>query len=923
MPAVRYRAVFAACMFPLLAGGADLLAQEAVAPGAVVTRAVPWAWISERCAGGGASYRISAAPGVRLMDASAGRVGAGEAVLVTLATPANAAAGSLTAAQVEITCGGQSQPFPITLSVEARSRVLLEVMAGSALRISNGRVTHLPIVLTNAGNAPDSVRLSFDPMAPLAVVVQSPAVLLAAGERRAVRLAIEALPSSASGERDVILVAQGQNGRGPRVAYRIPIAVASQGQGGAAAGAVRSAVFVGGNEDGAVEGTAFRLSSGLGSGRSATLEFRNRSSAMVHPALHRTLIGPEFLVGYQAPGLQLFAGDVNGYAGVLAGHSVSGRGASVAYQTGDVLLTSIAAVRSDLDRETRTGLVRLERGGHQDGLDLQASARQLSGGNAELSLLAGGRISPAGNLFLSGRAGMVGSEGVGNPAAQLSVAATPGPFMFRGDGYRLGTITGTPERTAGNVLAAAALTRGFSVEGRGSYAQHFGPSGSVEHEMLSAAVRYGGAPGSVGLSRIRREARGTALLLARDATLLEVRSGARGATLFGTLEIGRTASGEAMHRSFLSGRLPITHGYVTLGSTAEWHAGRERATVDLGGVLRVGPLEIEGAVSETVLGRGSRTSWFSVDAPLRRGVSLVLGVQEQDAFSAARGRFAIGLRHEGGGRLPEGMALGQIRGVVFDDRNGNGVQDEDEAGLPGITLRFGDRLVQTDRAGRFSTSESVLQSWAGAPDVLGLPLGAEVVVPARWPADTRIAVVQTGEVRAFAFHDADQDGARGEDEAGAVRVLVSLWQDGAERRVTLTDAQGLAVFTGVRPGQYEVRTRVAGSAPVTVTVRGGQTAAVDVIGSRGRPVVVFIDEARDTVAVTPPSGDTPLPFTVDSIPAVRLREPAGTPAIRKTPPPVRKQAPATATPASGTTGPPVRKTPPAVVPATAPPIRKP
>ena len=41
-------------------------------------------------------------------------------------------------------------------------------------------------------------------------------------------------------------------------------------------------------------------------------------------------------------------------------------------------------------------------------------------------------------------------------------------------------------------------------------------------------------------------------------------------------------------------------------------------------------------------------------------------------------------------------------GIVFDDRNGNAVRDRQEVGIPGIKVSDGQRIVVTDRAGRYT-----------------------------------------------------------------------------------------------------------------------------------------------------------------------------------------------------------------------------
>ena len=49
------------------------------------------------------------------------------------------------------------------------------------------------------------------------------------------------------------------------------------------------------------------------------------------------------------------------------------------------------------------------------------------------------------------------------------------------------------------------------------------------------------------------------------------------------------------------------------------------------------------------------------------------------------------------------MAVGawDFSGIVYCDRNGNGVQDKGEKGIKGIAVTNGDTIVLTDRKGRY------------------------------------------------------------------------------------------------------------------------------------------------------------------------------------------------------------------------------
>ena len=45
---------------------------------------------------------------------------------------------------------------------------------------------------------------------------------------------------------------------------------------------------------------------------------------------------------------------------------------------------------------------------------------------------------------------------------------------------------------------------------------------------------------------------------------------------------------------------------------------------------------------------------------------------------------------------------GEATGIVYHDRNGNGVRDEGEPGLPGVSVSNQREIVQTDASGRWT-----------------------------------------------------------------------------------------------------------------------------------------------------------------------------------------------------------------------------
>src|SRR5665213_3206327 len=70
------------------------------------------------------------------------------------------------------------------------------------------------------------------------------------------------------------------------------------------------------------------------------------------------------------------------------------------------------------------------------------------------------------------------------------------------------------------------------------------------------------------------------------------------------------------------------------------------------------------------------------------------------------------------GFLSAGLVSAAIRGVVFDDRNGNGIRDGGEPGIAGVAVSNGDEVALTDGEGRYE-----LPSRAGAMVFVVKPAG--------------------------------------------------------------------------------------------------------------------------------------------------------------------------------------------------------
>ena len=172
------------------------------------------------------------------------------------------------------------------------------------------------------------------------------------------------------------------------------------------------------------------------------------------------------------------------------------------------------------------------------------------------------------------------------------------------------------------------------------------------------------------------------------------------------------------------------------------------------------------------------------------------------------------------------------RGRVFNDLNGDG-QGSGEPGLAGILVQVfdaGAALVaqaRTDAAGNYFI-----------PNLAGNFLRVQVVPPAPFPTPPGVVVNPTSgqdfavdfplltlaSVSGRVFRDQDRSGAFSAGDLPAAGRAVQLVQNGNLVASTLSDAAGNYSFGGLAPGAYTVRLAVP--------------AAVSVVGSVTRDVVV-------------------------------------------------------------------------------------
>jgi len=223
-------------------------------------------------------------------------------------------------------------------------------------------------------------------------------------------------------------------------------------------------------------------------------------------------------------------------------------------------------------------------------------------------------------------------------------------------------------------------------------------------------------------------------------------------------------------------------------------------------------------------------------------------------------------------------ATGSIGDYVWNDTDGDGIQDADEAGLVGVAVQ----LVQAGTDGIFGTADDVILATqtttaGGNYQFANLTAGDYQVRIPTPPAGTLPSVgpqavgsnssstislvagqvktdidfgytapppVTPGSIGDFIWNDLDGDGIQDIGEPGLVGVEVKLTLPSGGTVVTTTDANGQYLFDNLTPGAYIVEV-TAGTLPATLSPSsgsqsvGGYTTALNINSGENRQDIDF------------------------------------------------------------------------------------
>jgi len=197
------------------------------------------------------------------------------------------------------------------------------------------------------------------------------------------------------------------------------------------------------------------------------------------------------------------------------------------------------------------------------------------------------------------------------------------------------------------------------------------------------------------------------------------------------------------------------------------------------------------------------------------------GIPEGTTFNF-NGQIFIASYKGGDGNDFTLSSFNTVAGLVFEDHNGNGVQDTGDQGLTGATVYDDANLNNILDPGEQSTTSDAVGNWTlsfstdGSKTIRQLPPAGFVQTTVN-PAAIDLSGGQTvtginfGDfntisISGIVFNDVNKNGVQDPFEFGIpnVSILLDIGADGVNDTFTKTDASGNYSLTNLGPGQYRV-----------------------------------------------------------------------------------------------------------------------
>lgn len=720
---------------------------------------------------GDVSYEIVSVGSATVLGSKRGVVAqsaADHAALLTVGVPSTALAGRATVAYVRFGASGvETVRVPVQLDVMPRHG--LRVASNQPMRGARaGDRMDLPFQISNRGNVIDTVALSVDaPEGWSAKLVGSATAVVAPGEtiERHGRVSVPGRWEGGTYTVSLVVARHGESaGRastlvelagGARAASvagpSMTVGVGSVTVGDAAPRSVENVSFDGALSDGvSIHG---RLSTSVSDRPEAeralaTMGYSSQSNAV-------TLAGREWAATGGATGVGF---------NDLAGETIFGRGGSLRWRAGGADVQAIGATPISTatvwHAPTLVGAIASMRVSattfsafvtHLRDSSIVSRELDASGVGAEMTPWSGGTVSAqlAERRFRDG-SGLGLSTNLSGPIAgadvdvrllrapggsgafapsQNGVQASAGKSLsrLRMDASYWSANDGTKSLSLGSdgwslsptYLASRWLSLGFDLR-RSGYS-----SGGASGLFSSDQTEYGGR---VSVRAFGFDASGDSRYASIDREATPSGAGAildRGRRLTNRARLDHGVLGGAMGVAGSLESAVDAAGAVPIQTVVDAHAER------LAPFGRASGVTVSGGIQRLQYGSAAlTTSRLELEIGLRQGIRIV-GGWERGTFRDANGATPsiATLRLERTSSLPR-LGRRLSNGIVFEDRNGNGLRDAGEPGVSGIVVRRGGESAVTDASGSFRFSpgangpvevetRSLPDGWLQSPRTLG------------------------------------------------------------------------------------------------------------------------------------------------------------------------------------------------------------